>query len=200
MGNEQAVAVRPTAVVVLGWGWGIVGGLMCVSGCLAVAVTSVMNSMAPGGFPPKGGTFPPQFAPMMVIFEYFQILLVLQLLLGGAIVWTAVHFMKLREWARRGLLVFSALGLLYIVSFSIYWMSMWQTLTSGALTQLSDTHAAHPPHPLPPQVVPPEWFSSLGIVMGVFNMITFSLPLILSIRALRGKTVRDAIAAAAQGE
>lgn len=177
---EQATDLKlPTPVTVLGWGWIILGILSFISGTMALLMSTVMNAMAPGGFPPSGKNFPPQFAVMQVVFEHFTILALTQLVLAACVVYTGANLLKLREWARRVLLALSILALTYIVSFSIFWMYMWISMTH--------TGAAAAPGP-------PMAFTLLGVVGGTMNMVVFSIPAILSINSLRGKSVRDAIA------
>jgi hypothetical protein len=173
---------RPAVIGVLGWGWGILGGLMFISGGMALLMSTIMNRMSPGGFPPAQATakFPAQFAPMLVVFQYFWLLALCQLLLAGFIVFSAMQFLKLREWVRLSLLAISGLAALYVVSFSIFWMYMWVSITGAAQM---------------PQANMPPGFMWIGIVGATVNMVIFTTPLILSIVALRGKVVREAFAA-----
>ena len=181
MENSKAPKL-PTQVSVLGWGWTIVGILSFLSGGMALLMLTVMNAMVPGGFPPHipaNGKFPPQFAVMEVVFAHFGVLATVQVVLAACVIYTGTRFLKLHEWARCVLLVLSVLVLTYVVSFSIFWMYMWSGMTSAA--------AAKPGGP-------PMFFSVFGIVAGSLNMVMFSVPPILSIIALRGKVVREAIA------
>jgi glucan phosphoethanolaminetransferase (alkaline phosphatase superfamily) len=167
----------PTVVKVLGWGWLAVGCLMILSGGMAFIVSTIMNQAR--GFPASTKA-PPQFAPMLIIFQHFGILALIQIALAGFIVFTSAQFLKRREWARVGLIVLSFLAAAYVIGFSIFWIYMWVSITGAA----SASSHGNPP---------PPGFSLIGIVGGIVNMVIFSTPPILSIIALRGKTVRDAI-------
>ena len=164
----------------LGWCWLAIGGMMFLSGGMALLVSTIMDRTVSGGFPPRADKFPPQFAPMFVIFQHFGIFASIQLVVAAFIFFTATQFMARREWARHILLVFSILGLTYVIGFGIFWIHMW--------TSVTETATASAPNKVP------AGFATIGLVGGIVNMVLFSVPPILSIIALRGKTVRDEFA------
>jgi hypothetical protein len=170
---------RPNVISILGWGWLAVGVMAFISGGMAFLVFSIMQAQGKG-FPPSGPNMPPPLAAMAPFFQYFRELVIGQMIFAAAVVFTATSFLKLREWARKALLLFSVILLVYIIGFSIVWGYTWVSATTTA----SNANV-------------PKGFVAFGIVAAIVNLGTFSVPLVMSIVSLRGKVVRKACGSSA---
>jgi hypothetical protein len=162
----MAVNERPTCVTVIGWAWIIIGGLMCFSAVMAFFMSMSMRQMM-------------QEAPhfdrgVPAVFRFFPLIALAQLAVGALGLTGGISFLKLTEWARKLLLTLTALLLLFIAGFGIFWVIMWVSMTSDNA---------------------PPGFASMGLIMGIFNTALFGVPLGIMLKYLVGDRVKSAMAA-----
>ena len=167
---------RPTGVSVIAWGWIITGGLMGFSGVMALLALSFMPILIQ---PELESQMPAGFGPMMSMFRYFTLLVLVQLAVAVVAVVTGIQFLKLRSWARTVLEVISWLSVIYVIGFGVFWLFMWSTI-SGQLPQEGAPFDS-------------RTFEIFGLVMGAFVTLVFAVSLGITIKYLRGKVVRGAI-------
>ena len=155
---------RPTCVTVIGWAWIIIGGLMCFSSAMGLLSFSMIGQMSQ--------QHPESQQNMPAIFNFFPLLAVIQILLGGFGLFSAMNFLKLKESSRKYLEILTWLLLIFIVGFSIFWVFNWITMTSG--------HG-------------PGGFSVMGAIMGVVVTGIYGVPLGVMLKFLRGDKVKTAM-------
>ena len=173
---------RPTSVTVIGWlyiGFGILGLL---SGVLFTAMSFLMRSTMTGAqMPPPSPDEPAFFRLMTSMFDWFWLFGVAQVVVMSLMIWSGAAFLRLRAWARTVVEIIAWLGLTYNVGFGVLW----------CLTLLSMTQN------VPRDSTYVSAFPWIMLAMGIVMIIAFSIPLVVIIRVVRGRVVRDAIAAAA---
>ncbi len=168
---------RPTGVSVIAWGWIITGGLMGFSGVMALLALSFMPAIL--SQPELESQMPAGFWPMMSMFRYFTLLVLVQLAVAVVAVVAGIQFLKLRSWARTVLEVIAWLSVIYVIGFGVFWLFMWSTI-SGQLPQEGAPFDS-------------RTFEIFGLVMGAFVTLVFAVSLGITIKYLRGKVVRGAI-------
>jgi hypothetical protein len=170
------VIERPTSATIIGWLFIGLSILMVLSGAMAAMVWS----FAPGEeFPPDSNFLegePWALRMMFKIFDYFQYLIILQFLLAVAGIAGGVGLLQLRAWGRVLTEALTWLGLVYVVGYSILW------LTAVASFPVAEG-------------APPEgqFFAVLMFAIGVVLFVAFLIPFIVVLVALRGNKIRSAI-------
>lgn len=174
---------RPTGITITGWLWIATGGLMTLSGVMAGFAYSTMGRMGPP--PTVPADMPSGFVVMNSIFQYFGLLIVVQLIVAALAVWSGIGLLRLKAWARTIIEVLSWLALAYCVGFGIFWVYSWIAMTGHM-----------PPNSSAP--VDANAFQWLGAAMGVVVTAVFAVPLLIMIRYLRGTEARAATQRPAQ--
>ena len=132
------------------------------------------------GFSPPLEEAPGAFGVVAILFKHFDLLALFQINLAVFIIIASIYFLKLHAWARTALEVVSWLGLTYIVGFGIFWLTAWISASvsmSGGKAPSSESLV----------------FGIFGAVMGVVVIAVYATPLIVIIKFLRGKTIREAV-------
>ncbi len=167
---------RPTSATIIGWLFIGLSVVMVLSGTMAAVVWS--HSPA-DQFSPNTDAFhgePWAFRMMFKMFDHFQYLIVIQFMLAAAGIAGGFGLLQLRPWGRALTELLTWLGLLYTLGFSLLW------LTAVASFQ---TSAGMPPDG--------RFFAALMFAMGVVVLLTFLVPFVVVLVALRGKKIRSAI-------
>lgn len=170
---------RPTSVTVIGWMFIASTILMILSGGMGFAAFTFMKQTA-GGVPPLSEDIPGQLRVIEIVFQYFELIAVVQVAFAIFILIASIQFLRLRRWARTALEVVSWLGLVYMVGFGIVWVASWIGITSS----IPLTEGTPGPSPL---------FNIVSVVMGSLVAVCWAVPLVVIIVFLRGKTVRGAL-------
>ena len=118
---EAVAPSRPRAVTIVGWVWLVMAALRFVDGLLAVLVWKV------GGLD-RGIPFVPASVDMEAIRRHAVPSLVVQILVLTlitmafltAIAWTAFELLRLKPWARTGIVAASVLGILGMAALAVY--------------------------------------------------------------------------------
>ncbi len=150
---------------------------MGFSGVMALLALSFMPAIL--SQPELESQMPAGFGPMMSMFRYFTLLVLVQLAVAVVAVVAGIQFLKLRSWARTVLEVISWLSVIYVIGFGVFWLFMWSTI-SGQLPQEGAPFDS-------------RTFEIFGLVMGAFVTLVFAVSLGITIKYLRGKVVRGAI-------
>ena len=162
----MAVNERPTCVSVIGWAWIVIGGLMCFSAVMGILMSLSMRQMMHAR-PHLGEDVP-------TIFKLFPLIAFAQVCVGALALVSGIHFLKLRAWARSVLTVLTALLLVFVVGFGIFWVVMWVSVTDEGA---------------------PPGFEAMGLIMGIFNTALFGVPLGIMLKYLVGDRVKGAMRA-----
>jgi hypothetical protein len=170
---------RPTSVTVIAWIFIAGAILMILSGGMGFAAFTFMKQTA-GGLPPLSEDIPGQLGIMKFVFQYFELIAIVQVAFAIFVMIASIQFLRLRRWARTALEVIAWLGLVYIVGFGIFWVTSWISITSG----IPVTEGAPGPPPL---------FGLFGAVMGSMVALVWAVPLVVIIAFLRGKMIREAV-------
>jgi hypothetical protein len=93
----------------------------------------------------------------------------------------SIQFLSLRRWARTALEVITWLGLAYVVGFGIFALIEW--ITTGSRIWVSEGGASGPL----------SWFGIFLAVMISVVTICCAVPLVVIIKFLRGKTIREVL-------
>ena len=171
---------RPTSVTVIGWIFIAGAILMILSGGMGFAAFTFMQQMGGEAAPPFPEEAPFQFGVMEVIFQYFGLIAMVQVALAVFIIIASIQFLRLRRWARTALEVVAWLGLLYLVSFGIFWVVSWIGITSN----IPSTEEAPGLFPM---------FNIFGAIMGSVITLFWAAPLVVIIIFLRKKTISEAL-------
>lgn len=109
---------RPTCVTVIGWGWIIIGGLMCLSAIMIILGSFIIGEMAQNV---PGTPF---------LFKVFPWLAIIQFCLGMLGIVSGINFLKLKVWARNILEGLTWFLLIFILGFMCFWIFNWVSLAS----------------------------------------------------------------------
>jgi len=170
---------RPTSVTVIGWLFIIVGSLAALGGVFGLAMSLAFPMPAPDLSAVSQTPAPSRL--MAGLFDHFMALAIGQLVVAAIMVASGRAFLRLRPWARPVFEVLSWLGLVYTLGFGAFWV--WGVLAMGR----TPGEAAGGPGVA---------FMWVFVGFGVLLILLFAVPPILLIRALRGRTVREALAQA----
>ena len=171
---------RPTSVTVIAWIFIVMAGFSIFSGGVGFLVFSATKHMGQA-IPPIPQEMPGSFKALSVVFQHFGLLALCQIGFSIFLLIAGIQFLKLRSWARTALEVTSWLGLVYTVSFGIFWVYIWIGMTSrlpsGETTPMGS----------------PAMFTRFGAVIGTVVMVTFTVPVVVIIKFLRGATIKTAV-------
>lgn len=178
---------RPRAVSVIGIFWLVVGAVMLVAVVAQPIVASrlqgmsieemlPMDQMAGYGFAPEGQALPPQvaglFEGMLFNIQFAWAFSAVKLVAGSTIVASAVYFLRLKNWGRSTLEVFTWLGLAAFAVLGLFWVyTGYVFATSGFGIGLSIAFAG-----------------SALVMLGLV-----AVPLVIMVRKLRGDEVKNAM-------
>lgn len=157
---------RPVCVTVIGWGTIAVATLAVFSGVMGTAMSSIMPEAPPRTGAPESIDF---------VFAHFEVFAFAQALVGVLLVFAGRSLLRLRKWASRVIETVAWLLLLYAVVFTFYF---------GRESVTAFSEATNP--------IPLGFVVTMG-VMTVFSLAFWAVPLILTIRNLRSKRVRDVL-------
>ena len=168
---------RPTAVSVIGWSWIVLGLLMAVSGVLGLAMAWLMAAL---GISPQTlqMTGPRGLGVSDWVARHLVPLSVWQGVIGAAVLYVAVMFMRVQEWARTVLEVLTWVTLAYTIGSGVYFA--YVLLGGGAQSET-----------LARQIGVPD-LRAVGIVADVVVTVIFAVPTYVMARYLRAPVVRDA--------
>lgn len=172
------VAKRPTSVTVIGWIFIVTAILIIFSGVMGFMAFSFIEQMKQEGMPQIPEGMPMPFKAMSVIFKYFGILALLQIVFAVFVLIAGVQFLRLKAWARTALEIVSWLSLFYIIGFGIFWVASWISMTPG----LSSVKGA-----------PPAMFKIIGAGMGIMVMAVFAILISVIIKFLRGAEIKKTV-------
>jgi hypothetical protein len=167
--------VRPTSVTVIGWLAVVLGIMMIFSGSFGLLVFTLMpgkpSAQSMGGVPGP-------LVFMARVFDYFPLLVMVQVVVAATMIASGAAFLRLRAWARTALEVLAWLVLCYLIGFGGLWL--YAAASMGSVASQSAE-------------VPAVFFLAL-MGIGVFAIVGFTIPVVLVLRVLRGRTVREAVA------
>jgi len=163
---------RPAVVTALGWLFVAGAGLMMLSAMGGLAASVLMKGMGPEDMP--AGAEAPAFV------RYFSVLCVLQIAFAAFVAVAAAYFLRLRAWARTALEAATWVGLAWVVGFGVFWVVNWLGRTSQVSAEPGRAAG----------------FSAFGAVVGTIITLVFVAPCVIVIWLLRGRQVREALAAA----
>lgn len=103
---------RPTCVSVIGWAWIVLGAGMCLSGTMALVVSTILLNEAP---------------PAPVSAQLFPYLALIQICIALIGFISGINFLKLKAWSRRVLEALSWFFLVLCAGFMFFWEYMWIT-------------------------------------------------------------------------
>lgn len=171
--------VRPTAVTVIGWLYVAFGVLAALAGLFGTA----MSLLIPVDRTPSPSRFdaPAPFGLLSVVFDHIWALTALQLLLGVFMAVAGAAFLKLRSWARPAVEAIAWAGLLYDLAFGAFWL--WGVSSMGVRAGEAGGAAG-------------TAFFTVFLAFGAVLILAFTIPPIVIIRAVRDRTVREALRAA----
>jgi len=115
------------------------------------------------------------------LLDVFQGLAVCQAAAAAVAMIAGAQFLRLRRWTRPVLEVLAWFALVFVIGFGLVWVSTWLAVTA----RMFDTGA-----------LPHEFFTAMGVMMGIGTAVVWSLPLGVIIVLLRSTTVRQALARA----
>jgi hypothetical protein len=143
--------------------------LMIMSGAMGLLSFSFMPAR------PMAEDVPLPFAILAKVVDYFPVLVLVQVVIAILMIVGGAGFLRLKQWARLILEVLAWLALLYVLGFGVFWLSCVVSMGSTA----------------PPGL--PIVFLVFMFGIGTVVIISFTIPLVMLIRVLRGSTVREAL-------
>jgi len=120
------------------------------------------------------------FPGMGFIMQHSGFLLILQTICAIFMLVAGIEFLRLRAWARTAVEILSWLCIVFVVIIVLFFIMTWLNITSQMMAFEGNGGAS-------------SALSVLGIGVGIILMVIFIIPLLIIIRALRGKAVRDAV-------
>lgn len=175
--NTQGLIKRPTGITITAWLWIATGGLMIFSGVMAGFAYAVAGLM--GQPPTEPADIPSELMLMNIIFRYFGVFVVVQLIVAALALWSGIGLLKLKAWARTAIEALSWLALVYCLAFGVFWVYTWVSVAGQ----------------VPPSAGAPvdlDAFQFMGAIMGLVVTAMFTVPLWFMIRYLRGAEARAA--------
>lgn len=173
---ETLTNKRPPLVTVIGWIFIIFSILMILGGVMGLTVYSFMLKAGGGNIPPVSEDMPALFKVISIVFQNFGLLVFLQIIFAVFMLIAGIQFLRLQAWAKTALEAISWLGLAFTIGFGILWVDMVSSLPVKEGT-----------------TVPRDMIDVFGAAAGITIMIVWAVPIIVIIRLLRGKTVKEAI-------
>ena len=175
--TDDARITRPTGITIIAWLWIATGVLMGLSAAMGGLAYSIMQDA-----PKLDSNLPSEFGLLGFVLENIGLLIALQCVVVLISIWAGASLLRLRAWAKVAIEGLSWLGLLYIVGFGVYWLSVWFSI-GGRMSGDSGESGL-------------DMVQTIGAVTGVVVTLTFAVPLGVMVWYLRGREVRDAIAQA----
>lgn len=117
-----------------------------------------------------------KFRPFLIFFVY---LIIAQIVIGTIAAYSGYSFLQLKAWSRTVLEIICWLTLIYAAGFMVYWINGW--------VSFDDPEA-------------PSSFMISGLVMCMFVMLLYCVPLGLMIWKLRSKQIRKFIKGSLSGK
>jgi len=174
----DARAERPAAVTVIAWVFIVLSGMMTLSGFAGwFSYTFVIKEMTAKAQPvvPSDASIPTRI--IRSLFQYFDVLALVQIAIAVLVLIAGIRFLKLRAWSRTVLEAFSWLALAAIIGFGTLWVAEWLGSASRRV----------------PGSIPPM-FDVVGVIMGIIFTLVWAVPFVVIIAFLRGKKIRGAVA------
>jgi len=171
---EKGTSRTPTSVTLIGLIFIVVAGCMILSGGGSLVFSPVMGEDEENGFLVESDNLPQSSEVLSTTFQYFDLLPVIQILLGIFVLIVAIQFLKLRLWARSTLEVVTWSSLVYKVGYGTFCLILWIRRGISSLNEV--------PYVIETLMRVAPWIWAL-----IFLMI---------IKFLRGRTARKAFAQA----
>jgi hypothetical protein len=165
---QPATPQRPALVTAIGWIFAGFGGMGIFAGLMAEAMSWS------GAFSPEKMHFGSQPGPWQIferVFRYYWLIGIVEVVLGIVLIVVGLAFIKLRPWARPVAELIAWLAIAYNLAFGGWWV--W------AVASLKMEGGA-------------SFLGPMMAGMGIAGMLIGSLPIVLLIVGLRGRTVRGA--------
>ena len=182
----------PTSVNVIGWIFIVASGLSIIGSLFNVLFSHFMFRCLreQGQWPPPmphAEMMPSGFGMMMsftnLIMRHHVLVTAITMAVSVFVLVSGIKFLKRRAWARKSLEVVSwcliVLMVIYAGFFGVFFSRMFDGIGQTM-----------PPGDCAP---PPALFKTFGIVVMVFSLAVYAVPLGVIIKFLRGKAVRAAM-------
>jgi hypothetical protein len=167
---------KPSSVAVIAWSYILLALFVILVSGLSVFGSQYVNQQIE--------TMPNEilesFPGMGFIMQHSGFLLILQTICAIFMLVAGIEFLRLRAWARTAVEILTWLCIVFAVIIVLFFIMTWLNITSQMMTfeDNSGTSSA---------------LTVLGIGVGMVLMVLFVIPLLMIIRTLRGKAVRDAV-------
>jgi hypothetical protein len=116
---------------------------------------------------------------MGFVMQYSGPLLILQTIVALFMLIAGIEFLRLRAWARTAVEILSWLCIVFAVVIALFFIMTWTNIVSQMMAFEENGTSST--------------LNILGIGVGIILMVIFVIPLLMIVRALRGKAVRDAV-------
>jgi hypothetical protein len=117
---------------------------------------------------------------MLFIMQHSGSLLILQTICAIFMLIVGIEFLRLRAWARTAIEILSWLCIVFAVMIVLFFITTWINIVSQMMAFEGNDGSS-------------SALNVLGIGVGIILMVLFVIPLLIIIRALRGKAIRDAV-------
>jgi hypothetical protein len=164
--------LRPRAVTVIGWLWLVGAFLFLVRALVNLVVWKILEPDMPSILA-LDGQAAAQLRFLRPVFEHLTALQTAEAILSAAVIVLSYELLRLREWARVGLLAVCWLVLVYVAVFGSFWFWLWRRIVAA------------------PQS-PAGSFERIGLVAGLAVCLAAAAGLAVMIALLRGSRVRAA--------
>lgn len=165
---------KPASIALIGWMFIVFAILLILSGAMGFLVVGLIKTM-PEILEEMPNDLLGYLNSMPMIFQNLEFLSILQIAFAVIILVTSTYFLKFRTWARTGLEVICWCGLVASAGFSVL-------MIFGTIETMSASAEC--------RTLPVSGF--ILIVLNIVLTVLFAFPIILIIRSLRGKTMRQA--------
>ncbi len=166
---------KPKTVNVIGWTFTIFAVLLVLSGTMGLWLSYLFNKM-PSLYEEVLLELPVMLKSNVHLIESIELFAILQIVFGIFILLISIYFLKLYYWARIALEIVCWVGLVFTIIFCV----LAVFISFGARTLIAD-------RPLPSIDA-----TYLLIVVNVVISLLFIIPVIILIRILRSKIIKDA--------
>lgn len=164
-------------MTVIGWLFVVGSVLTALSALMGLAGDRMITEGALPDVPPEA---PPVIRFFVALMPFLGVLALVQLVVAGFVLYTAIAFLRRRAWARTALESMTWTSLVGSVALIAAWVYVWVAMTSGI--------------PARPGALSPASLTLFGVVAAVFVGAVYVVPLAVIIGFLRGRTIRDAVA------
>jgi hypothetical protein len=120
------------------------------------------------------------FPGMGFVIQHSGLLLILQTIVAIFMLIAGIEFLRLRAWARTAVEILTWLCVVFAVTIVLFFIMTWINMVSQMMA-FEDNGGTL------------SMLTVVGIGVGLVLMVLFVIPLLMMIRALRGKAVRDAV-------